>query len=97
MSYYNRILSKKFKTSPYAIWKGRKLNIGYFKVWGYLAYCKNLDPKRTKLGPRGIMCALISYATKSIAYRLLSLESNKIIESRDVEFFENLTTSEKDS
>ena len=34
----NRILSKKFKTSPYAIWKGRKLNIGYFKVCGYLAY-----------------------------------------------------------
>ena len=53
----NKIPSKKFKTSPYEIWKGRKPNIGYFKVWGCLAYCKNLDPKRTKLGPRGIRCA----------------------------------------
>ena len=66
-------------------------------MWECLAYCKNLDPKRTKLGPRGIRCAFVGYATNSKAYRLLSLESNVIIESRDVEFFENLTTSEKDS
>ena len=50
----NRIPSKKFKTSLYEIWKGRKPNIGYFKVWSCLAYCKNLDPKMIKLGPRGI-------------------------------------------
>ncbi|KAL6338842.1 hypothetical protein AAG906_023992 [Vitis piasezkii] len=50
--------------SPYELWKGRKPNIGYFKVWGY--------------------------ASNSKAYRLLDLESNVIIESREVEFFENL-------
>ena len=66
-------------------------------MWGCLAYCKNLDPKRTKLGPRGIRCAFVGYATNSKAYRLLILESNVIIESREVEFFENLTSSKKDS
>lgn len=83
----NRIPLKKNKISPYELWKGRKPNIGYFKVWGCLAYYKNTDPKRTKLGPRGIRCAFVGYATNSKAYRLLNLESNVIIESRDVEFF----------
>ena len=61
-------------------------------MWGCLAYCKNNDPKRTKLGLRGIKCAFISYASNSKGYRLLNLESKVIIESRDVELFEYLLT-----
>lgn len=83
----NRIPMKKNKISPYELCKGRKPNIGYFKVRGCLAYCKNKNPKRTKLGPIGIRCAFVGYTTNSKAYRLLNLESNVIIESRDVEFF----------
>ena len=49
------------------------------------------------MGPKWIRYAFVGYATKSKAYRLLSLESNVIIESREVEFFENLTSSKKDS
>ncbi|RVW95711.1 Retrovirus-related Pol polyprotein from transposon TNT 1-94 [Vitis vinifera] len=86
----NRIPMKKNEISPYELWKGRKPNIGYFKVWGCLAYCKKTDPNKTKLGPRAIKCAFVGYASNSKAYRLLDLESNVIIESREVEFFENL-------
>ncbi|RVW62744.1 Retrovirus-related Pol polyprotein from transposon TNT 1-94 [Vitis vinifera] len=86
----NRIPMKKKEISPYELWKGRKPNIGYFKVWGCLAYCKKTDPNKTKLGPRAIKCAFVGYASNSKAYRLLDLESNVIIESREVEFFENL-------
>ncbi|RVW29758.1 Retrovirus-related Pol polyprotein from transposon TNT 1-94 [Vitis vinifera] len=68
----------------------RKPNIGYFKVWGCLAYCKKTDPHKKKLGLRAIKCAFVGYASNSKAYRLLDLESNVIIESREVEFFENL-------
>ncbi|RVW58052.1 Retrovirus-related Pol polyprotein from transposon TNT 1-94 [Vitis vinifera] len=85
-----RIPMKKNEISPYELWKGRKPNIGYFKVWGCLAYCKKTDPNKTKLGPRAIKCAFVGYASNSKAYRLLDLESNVIIESREVEFFENL-------
>ncbi|KAL6337244.1 hypothetical protein AAG906_036558 [Vitis piasezkii] len=81
---------KKNEISPYELWKGRKPNIGYFKVWGCLAYCKKTDPNKTKLGPRAIKCAFVGYASNSKAYRLLDLVSNVIIESREVEFFENL-------
>lgn len=75
--------------------KGRSPNIGYFRVWGCAAYCKNMDPKRMKLGPRRIRCAFIGYTSNSKSYRLLNLESNIIVESRDVEFFENLITKDK--
>ena len=37
---------KKNEISPYDLWKGRKSNIGYFKVWGYLSYCKKTDPNK---------------------------------------------------
>ncbi|KAL6345172.1 hypothetical protein AAG906_013656 [Vitis piasezkii] len=57
---------------------------------GCLAYCKKTDPNKTKLGPRAIKCAFVGYASNSKAYMLLDLESNVIIESREVEFFENL-------
>ncbi|KAL6315951.1 hypothetical protein AAG906_013785 [Vitis piasezkii] len=86
----NRIPMKKNEISPYELWKGRKPNIGYFKVWECLAYCKKTDPNKTKLGPRAIKCTFVGYASNSKAYRLLDLESNVIIESREVEFFENL-------
>ena len=80
----NKIPLKKNNISPYEIWKGRKPNIEYFKVWGCLAYCKSMDPKRTKLGPRAIKCDFVGYATNNKTYRLLDLESNIIIESRKV-------------
>ena len=86
----NRIPMKKNEISPYELWKGRKPNIGYFKVWGCLAYCKKNEPNRTKLGSRAIKCAFVGYANNSKAYRLLDLESNIVIESREVEFFENM-------
>ena len=80
---------KKNEISLYELWKGRKSNIGYLKVWGCLAYCKKTDPNKTKLNPRATNCAFVGYASNNKAYRLLDLESNVIIESREVELFEN--------
>ena len=55
-----------------------------------------MDPKRTKLGPRGIKCAFIGYASNNKAYRLLNKEFNVIVKSRVVEFFENLIMKDKE-
>lgn len=93
----NRITLKKTGISPYEAWKGRAPNVDYFKVWGCVAYYKNMDPKRTKLGPREIRWGFVEYAQNSKAYRLLNLETNVIIESRNVEFFENHITKDKES
>ena len=57
---------------------------------GCLAYCKKTDPNKTKLGPRATKCAFVGYASNNKAYRLLDFESNVIVESREVELFDNL-------
>lgn len=44
-----------------------------------------------------LRCAFVGYAQNSKSYRLLTLETNIIIESWDVEFFENLITKDKES
>ena len=71
---HNRISSRKFKVSPYELWKGRKPNLGYLWVWGCLAFYRVTDPKRTKLGPRAIKSVFVGYAENSKAYRLLDLD-----------------------
>lgn len=65
-------------------------------MWRYLAYCKNANLNRTKLGPRGIKCAFVGYASNIKSYRLLNLETNVIIESNDVEFFKNSLSSDNE-
>ena len=34
---HNRITSRVIPTSPYELWKGRKPNLNYFRVWGCIA------------------------------------------------------------
>ena len=67
----------------------QKPNLDYLRVWGCLAYYRTPDPKRSKLGARGIKSVFVGYAKNSKAYRLLDENSGVIIESRDVEFFED--------
>ena len=58
-------------------------------MWGCIAYFRVPDTKRTKLEPKAIKSVFVGYAVNSKAYRLLDLSFNIIVESRDVEFFEN--------
>lgn len=83
----NRIPLKKNKVSSHETWKWRKSDIGYSKIWGCLAYYNNTNFKRNKLGPRSVKFPFIGYASNSKFYRLLKLESNIIIELRDMELF----------
>ena len=86
---HNRIPSRKLKISPYELWKKRKPNVSYLRVWGCLAFYRVPDPKRMKLGLRASKGIFVGYAENSKAYRILDSHSNVIIESRDVEFIEN--------
>nr|GEX54661.1 retrotransposon protein, putative, Ty1-copia subclass [Tanacetum cinerariifolium] len=66
-----------------------KPTISYFRVWGCLAYYKVPLPNTSKLRPRGLKSIFVGYAKDSKSYRCLDLDSNVIVESRDVDFFEN--------
>ena len=91
----NRIPTKKNDKTPYELFKGRKPNLNYLKVWGCRAIVRVPEPKRKKLGERGIECIFIGYAQHSKAYRFYVIESNDFIEintvfeSKDAIFDEN--------
>ena len=95
----NRIPIKKNNITPYELWKNKKPNLSYFRTWGCRAIIRLPDPKRKKLGEKGIECILLGYALHSKAYRFLvikpnsSIGVNKIIESRDAVFYENRFTT----
>jgi hypothetical protein len=55
----NRIPNSKSLISPYELWKNKKPNVSYFKVWGCLAYVRIPDPKRSKLASRAYECVLL--------------------------------------
>ncbi|KAJ9543865.1 LOW QUALITY PROTEIN: hypothetical protein OSB04_023572 [Centaurea solstitialis] len=86
---HNPLTSRVIPTSPYELWKGRKPDLDYFRVWGCVAYYRTPDPKRSKLGDRAIKSIFVGYAVNSPAYRLLDKETGVIVESRDVDFFED--------
>ena len=89
MSCTHRVPSKKIKVSPYELWNGRKPNLDYIKVWGCLAFYRVVDLKSTKLGPRAMKSVFVGYAENSKAYRLFDLNSNTVVESRDVKFIKD--------
>ena len=96
----NRIHSKKHDSSPYELWKNRKPNINYFKVWGCLAHVRLPDQQLTKIGYRGVDCVFIGYSQTSKAYRFLNLETpspHTIIESLHANFFEHIFPKKKES
>ena len=55
----NRVPSKKSNLTPYELWKNRRPNINYFKVWGCRAIVRLSIARIRKLGGRGIECIFI--------------------------------------
>ncbi|GJX10320.1 hypothetical protein Tco_0200179 [Tanacetum coccineum] len=64
-------------------------------LWGCRAVVRLLEPKKKKLGEKGIDCIFIGYAEHSKTYRFYVIEPNdfvsvnSVIESRDAIFDEN--------
>ena len=64
-------------------------------MWGCLAKVMLPDPKKRKIGSKTSNCMFIGYTSNSAAYKFLVLtsdvlESNTIIETKNVEFFEQI-------
>lgn len=74
--------------TPEEAWSGKKPHVSHMRVFGCIAYAKIPDETRGKLDSKTIKCILLGYCVGTHAYKLLSLESKKIIKSRDVVFIE---------
>ena len=72
----NRVPHSNTNVIPYEKWKGRKLNLKYFKVWGCLAKVQVPILKRVKIGPKTVDCVFIGYATNSKACHFWFISPN---------------------
>jgi len=73
--------------TPYEAWHGRAPSVSHLKVFGCVAYIKDLSHLR-KLDDRGKSGVFIGYAEGAKAYRILDPATQRVKVSRDVVFDE---------
>ena len=61
------------------------------RIFGCIAFAKVSDARRTKLDAKAEKSVFLGYCEGTKAYRLMSVETKKIIQSRDVTFSEEPT------
>ncbi|KAL0302302.1 UNVERIFIED_CONTAM: Retrovirus-related Pol polyprotein from transposon TNT 1-94 [Sesamum calycinum] len=93
----NRVPLKHNTSTPFELWKGRKLSLKYFRMWGCLAKVLVPKHKRKKLGPKTVDAVFLGYVETSYALRFLVIKSeisgievNTIVEFRDAVFLEDV-------
>ena len=62
----NILPSKSVASIPYEIWKGKKLDFSYFRVWGCPAHVKKHNTD--KLESRTNLCRFVGYPREAIRY-----------------------------
>lgn len=86
----NRLPTKtKDGKTPYELFYQRVPEVSHLRVFGCIAYVTLLDgKKRGKLDPKSIQGRLVGYSVVSKAYQVWIPKLHKVIEARDVTFFE---------
>jgi len=74
--------------TPQEAWSGRKPDVFHLRVFGCKAFAHVLDEKRTKLESKSIPYVFLGYYEGTKVYRLMCVETKRIIKSRDVVFIE---------
>jgi hypothetical protein len=74
--------------TPQEAWIGRKPNVSHLRVFGCKAFAHIPDEKRNKLESKSMPCVFLGYCEGTKAYRLMCVETKRIIKSRDVVFLE---------
>jgi hypothetical protein len=82
------------KTSQEA-WISRKPNVSHLRVFGCKAFAHIPDEKRSKLESKSMPCVFLGYCEGTKAYRLMCVETKRIIKSRDVVFLEGTKEIER--
>ena len=77
--------------TPYEAWHGRKPAVSHLRVFGCLAFAKELG-HIGKLDDRSTPGVSIGYAEGSKAYRILDLETQRVRMACDVVFDEGRVT-----
>lgn len=73
--------------SAYEVFFGRPPDLLHLKVVGCLCYIANLDHS-DNFAHRAIKCVFLGYSMNQKGYRVLDLQTKRVVVSRDVKFFE---------
>lgn len=85
----NRVtLRPKLKKTPYELWKGRKPNISYFKVFGSKCFILNTKDNLDKFDSKSDVGIFLGYSSSSKAYRVYNNRTLCLEESMHVAFEE---------
>ena len=85
----NRLPTKALsKSTPFEAWYGFKPKLMNLKVFGCLCFSYIPQVKRDKLDKKAEAGIFVGYSSTSKAYRIFLPQSNKVIVTRDVLFFE---------
>lgn len=79
-------------TTPNEAWSGSRPHMEYIRIFGCIAYAMVLDEKKTKLNAKGMKCIFLGYCKGTKVYRLMCIETKKIIKYRDIMFIEDKTS-----
>ncbi|GJW54638.1 retrovirus-related pol polyprotein from transposon TNT 1-94 [Tanacetum coccineum] len=86
----NRILIRPFLgKTPYELFKGKKPNLEYFKVFGSKCFILNTKDYLTKFDPKATEGIFLGYSPNSKAYVVLNKETMKVEESLNIRFDES--------
>ncbi|KAH9751651.1 Integrase catalytic domain-containing protein [Citrus sinensis] len=93
----NRVLIRpNLNKTPYELWKDRKPNIGYFKVFGCKCFVLNTKDNLGKFDPKSYVGIFLGYLNSSKAYRVYNKRTLVVEESMHVTFDEsNPSSTEK--
>ncbi|KAH9669926.1 hypothetical protein KPL70_021986 [Citrus sinensis] len=93
----NRVLIRpNLNKTPYELWKDRKPNIGYFKVFGCKCFVLNTKDNLGKFDPKSDVGIFLGYSNSSKTYRVYNKRTLIVEESMHVTFDEsNPSSTEK--
>ena len=86
----NRLPTSLIEKTPYELWNNKKPKLNFLKTFGCKALVHIPNEKRSKFDNRSKVYYFVGYSQNSKGYRLVDLESKKVVVSRDVNFFENI-------
>ncbi|KAJ9543891.1 LOW QUALITY PROTEIN: hypothetical protein OSB04_023598 [Centaurea solstitialis] len=81
-----RAPTKSIEKTPYELWKGKKPNISFLRIWGCEVYVKR--PTSEKLKPKSDKCFFVGYPRTTVGYYFYNPEENKVFVPRNEKFLE---------
>jgi hypothetical protein len=92
----NRCPTKALESkTPQEAWTGRKPDVSHLRVFECKTFAHIPDEKRSKLESKSMPCVFLGYCEGAKAYRLMCVETKRIIKSRDVVFLEGTKKSRR--